>query len=61
LLFEKFQLSIRSFNVYTDNGLANLKITFYINSEKDLEALRTSVKKLKAVQKVSRITDIERI
>lgn len=61
LLFEKFQLSIRSFNVHTDNGLANVNITFYINSEKDLEALRSSVKKLKAVKRVLRITDIERI
>ncbi len=61
LLFERFQLGIRSFNVETFNGLADMKITFFISSEKKLVALKSSIKKLKPVKTVSRITNIDRI
>ncbi len=61
VLYEKFQLQIRSFEANTSNGFTEIDITFYISSKKKSETLKSELKKIKAVKKISRIEKIERI
>ncbi len=61
VLYEKFNLQIRSFEANTTNGFTEINITFYISSKKRSETLKNELKKIKAVKKISRIEKIERI
>ncbi len=61
LFSEKYNINFRSFKMTAKDGITEAKITFFISSEKKLEGLKSSIKKIKAIKSVERITDIQRI
>jgi len=55
---EEFHINIRSFNLKSSEGLANMDITVYVTSTKVLQKLMTRLKKLKSIIKVTRLDKI---
>ncbi len=55
---EEFNINIRSFNLKSSEGLADMDITIYVSSTKDLKMLMTRLKKIKSIIKVTRLDKI---
>lgn len=55
---EEFNINIRSFDLKSSEGLANMDITVYVTSTKVLKKLMTRLKKIKSIIKVTRLDKI---
>ncbi|NQU33560.1 MAG: bifunctional (p)ppGpp synthetase/guanosine-3',5'-bis(diphosphate) 3'-pyrophosphohydrolase, partial [Bacteroidetes bacterium] len=58
VITEEFQINIRSFNLTSSGGLADLDITIYVASTNTLKQLLTSLKKIKSIIKTTRLDKI---
>ncbi|MBC8319257.1 MAG: bifunctional (p)ppGpp synthetase/guanosine-3',5'-bis(diphosphate) 3'-pyrophosphohydrolase [Bacteroidetes bacterium] len=54
----EFNINIRSVNLKSSEGLANMDITVYVSSTKDLKKLMARLEKIKSIIKVSRLEKI---
>lgn len=55
---EEYNINIRSFNLEISEGLANMDITVYVSSTKDLKMIMSRLKKIKSILKVIRLDKI---
>ncbi|MFK5857390.1 MAG: RelA/SpoT family protein [Bacteroidota bacterium] len=55
---EEFDINVRSFNLKSSEGLADMDITVYVTSTKVLKKLITQLKKIKSIIKVTRLDKI---
>jgi GTP pyrophosphokinase len=58
LITDEFSINIRTFNLKSSEGLANMDITIYVVSTQVLKKLMTRLKKLKSIIKVTRLDKI---
>ena len=58
VITEEYQINIRSFNLTSSEGLADLDITIYVASTNTLKQLLTSLKKIKSIIKTTRLDKI---
>lgn len=55
---EEFNINVRSFNLKSSEGLANMDITIYVSSTKDLKKVMARLKKIKSIIKITRLDKI---